>query len=588
MWASTKRFSKQYLDKKDQGREEFNLPPFFHTADGEFIPISFQRCFVSTTFCLILSACGGGSGQEAGPGSTVMEEMLPSTQTLSFLEKIPRSTVTNADPEKITVSIAHETFSDATSDFHIDCNRPSLKKTLRTLQDSIQEFDQITQHIVDCGFEENTVYSITLRETDPTRSDREGSHKFSTGTTSNNLLSVQDTLVLQQEDIAELFVSYINGALITKTGMPRIIQDIIVQPVLGVADQFWSTLVNPAPLYDVVSERVLYESQDPLGNPSTDLTGLISYPLVDAEDNFAPRNQMILLSHATGSSPSELDLEDAWFIIANHLASRGYLVVAPDNYGNDPNSIENETYLLSFQTAINSLDLLRLGLESYSTIYTGNEITLIGYSQGGHSAVGILSLAQLKFKDLNFSQSYIGGGPLNLYGTFKGVLENLNGNCQETGYCELIDSSTSEPFATDRILPGFLQYSDTGLTKDDLIEDDRLARDFIERFLEMDPAYEKLRGLLEINSFTNIKNPDNFFAPGTNINFYHSEFDRLVPVANAEEFVELFSEHVNLNFDDSECNSNSFKLISEATDKAGIVHTLCALNVFDTIMNELR
>ena len=121
-----------------------------------------------------------------------------------------------------------------------------------------------------------------------------------------------------------------------------------------------------------------------------------------------------------------------------------------------------------------------------------------------------------------------------------------------------------------------------------MIEDASLTRDFIDRFLEMDPAYEKLRGLLEINSFTNIKNPESFFAPNTKINFYHSEFDRLVPVANAEEFVRLFSEHVNLNFDASECNSNSFKLISEAADKAGIVHTLCALNVFDTIMNELR
>ena len=588
MWASTKKFSKKYSDKKTRGSEEFNLPSFFHATFKEIIPISFQRCFISTTFYLILSACGGGSSQDAGSGSTLMEEMLPSAQSLSFLEKVPRGSVTNANPKKITISIAHKSYSDATSDFHIDCNRPNLKKILRSLQDSIQEFDQITQHIVDCEFEENTIYSITLRETDPTRIDLESSHKFSTGTGSNNWLSIQDTLVLQQEDIAELFESYINGALITKTGMSPIIQDIILKPVIGVADQFWSTLVNPTPIYDVVSERVLYESQDPLGNPSANLKGLISYPLIGSESNFSPRNQMILLSHATGSTPSDLDPEDAWFIIANHLASRGYLVVAPDNYGNGSNSLENETYLLSFQTAINSLDLLGLSLESYPSIYTGNEITLIGYSQGGHSAVGILSLAQLKFKNLNFSQSYIGGGPLNLYGTFKGVLENLNGVCKGTGYCELIDSSTSEPFATDRILPGFLQYSDTGLTTDDLIEGERLARDFIDEFLEMDPAYEKLRGLLEINSFTNIANPDAFFAPDTKINFYHSEFDRLVPVANTEEFVELFSEHVNLNFDASGCSSNSFKIISENADKAGIVHTLCALDVFDTIMNELK
>ena len=178
-------------------------------------------------------------------------------------------------------------------------------------------------------------------------------------------------MVLQREDIAELFVSYINGALITKTEMPALIRDLVLQPVIGVADQFWSTLVNPAPLYDVVSESVSYESQDPFGNPSADLKGLISYPVLGADNNFTPRRQMILLSHATGSSPSELNPEDAWFIIANHLASRGYLVIAPDNYGNSPNSLEAEAYLLGFQTAINSLDLLRLGSSLIQAFTTG-------------------------------------------------------------------------------------------------------------------------------------------------------------------------------------------------------------------------
>ena len=582
-----KRFLKKLSVREIARREGFNLPSFF-LNHREKRPISFHRTLFILTLCLALSACGGGSGSESGSEPAVTEEVATGSQSISFLEKIPNSTVANANPEKITLSISHLTYANSTGQFLIDCDSPMLKKNLRKLQDSIQGFDQITQHIVDCQLEENTAYSINIRETDATHGEFEGSHEFSTGTVNSGLLNIQDTVVLQREDIAELFVSYINGALITKTEMPSLIQDLILQPVIGVADQFWSTLVNPTPIYDVVSESVSYESQDPFGNPSADLKGLISYPVVGADNNFTPRNQMILLSHATGSSPSELNPEDAWFIIANHLASRGYLVIAPDNYGNNPNSLEAETYLLGFQTAINSLDLLRLGLESYPSIYNGNQITLIGYSQGGHSAVAILSLAPLKFADLEFSQSFIGGGPLNLYSTFKGVIENLDGGCEEAEYCEMIDTSTSEPFATGRILPGFLQYADTGLIIDDLIENDRLKRDFIDKFLEMDPAYEKLKGLLEVNSFTNVKNPDTFFAPNTKVNFYHSEFDRLVPVANAQEFVELFSEHINLNFDTSQCNSNSFEFISESVDRAGIVHTLCALNVFDSIMEELR
>ena len=582
-----KRFLKKLSVREIAKRGGFDLPSFF-LNQREKRPISFHRPLFLLTLCLALSACGGGSGSESGSEPVVTEEVATGSQSISFLEKIPSSTVANANPENITLSISHFTYADSTSQFLIDCDRPMLKKTLRKLQDSIQEFDQITQHIVDCQLEENTAYAINLRETDSTRGEFEGSHEFSTGTINSGLLNIQDTVVLQREDIAELFVSYINGALITKTEMPALIRDLVLQPVIGVADQFWSSLVNPAPLYDVVSESVSYESQDPFGNPSVDLKGLISYPVLGADNNFTPRRQMILLSHATGSSPSELNPEDAWFIIANHLASRGYLVIAPDNYGNSPNSLEPEAYLLGFQTAINSLDLLRLGFESYPSIYNGNQITLIGYSQGGHSAVAILSLAPLKFADLEFSQTFIGGAPLNLYSTFKGVMENLNGSCEDREYCELIDTNTSEPFATGRILPGFLQYADTGLLIDDLIENDRLARVFIDKFLEMDPAYEKLKGLLELNSFTNITNPDTFFAPNTKVNFYHSEFDRLVPLANAQEFVELFSEHIDLNFDTSQCNSNSFELISESVDKAGIVHTLCALNVFDSIMEQLR
>ena len=112
-----KRFLKKLSVREIARRGGFNLPFFF--IQREKRPISFHRTLFLLTLCLALSACGGGSGSELGSEPAVTEEVATGSQSLSFLEKIPNSTVANANPEKITLSISHLTHANSTSQFSL-------------------------------------------------------------------------------------------------------------------------------------------------------------------------------------------------------------------------------------------------------------------------------------------------------------------------------------------------------------------------------------------------------------------------------------------------------------------------------------
>ena len=118
------------------------------------------------------------------------------------------------------------------------------------------------------------------------------------------------------------------------------------------------------------------------------------------------------------------------------------------------------------RTAYNTLDLARLVLNdaNYNDAYSGTQAAVIGYSQGGHSAVAVWLMHELQSSPgLDISLLYAGGAPHNLYRTVRGVLKHIDSSCSDA-FCELVDTETTVPFATDRIFPALLAYSDTGLT----------------------------------------------------------------------------------------------------------------------------
>ena len=132
-----------------------------------------------------------------------------------------------------------------------------------------------------------------------------------------------------------------------------------------------------------------------------------------AAPSFVPRDKMIVLMHATSSTPSEQDPADAWFILANQFASRGYLVVAADNYGRGGTAEAPETYLLANRTARNTHHLVTavMNNNTYDSVYDGNAVTIIGYSQGGHSAIAYYQHLASHQTNIDVQEVYAGGAP---------------------------------------------------------------------------------------------------------------------------------------------------------------------------------
>lgn len=546
----------------------------------------------------LLAACGGGGGggssnatPEAPPAPTPVEEQ---PIELQVLDSLPGDGATTVNPWNHQFSFAHAGHSDLTITYDSNCPAIVSKVVRRRLFDqSTGDFDQLIDHRLGCTLEAMNSYQVDANGTRPNEAAFKATLSFSTGTDRAPGLVVLDEFALTISDINDLFETYVEESLLAELDLPSGIEALTLAAITDIAEANWDNLVNPQALYPVRSQRVSYLSRNPAGEPDDQLTGLIAFPATNLNDAFESRDRMLVLTHATGSTPGDLNFADAWFILANLFASRGYLVVAADNYGRGGTGDAPETYLMANRTAASSIDLLRqvMADEAYDDIYDGTEVNIVGYSQGGHSALALwLAIESGDYPDLQVAEVYAGGAPYNLYETFRGVVRHLAGECNGQAFCEFVDSETTVPFATDRILPGFLAFTDSsGLSISDVVTDSSIAPDFVTGFLENDPAYDGLKSLLQLSSFTNIETVDELLGNTTGtLHLYHSRFDRLVPVENTEQLVDLLSPHVNVSHHTSRCNGDGYEVIFNLTEKVGAVHALCGLSVLDDAMENLR
>ena len=406
-------------------------------------------------------------------------------------------------------------------------------------------------------------------------------------------LTVRDAETIPRDNVDELFELYILEAILDDLSPSLQLAAAVL--IDQTAQRTWLHLRDPEPLFGVVTERVAYVSRDPRGGRSDLLTGLVARPAVSDVAAFEPRSQVLLLSHATGSTPSELSLADAWYAVAAMFAGRGYLVLAPDNWGRGELAPEDqpETYLLPNRTANNSLDLLAAVLADarYRHLHARRggktDVSFIGYSQGGHSAMA-LWLASLGGEDpWRVRQVHSGGAPHNLYRTLRGALAHLAGQCDGSAWCVNVGTEVVIPYAAGRILPGILAYMETGLGTSDILEDDALNPAFLTGFLGDDPAYDALKIALQGSGFTNLLGLERFAADEAAIHLYHSPYDHLVPARNTEELAELLSPHFNVTFHRRECASDLYGALRELIDRVGFIHALCGMEMLDDVLRDL-
>ena len=542
-----------------------------------------------------LTACGGGGG---GGGSTPAPEPPitdPDSEptTVVLLDSVPGPGVTNVEPEQLTSSFAHLGHSDLSLELSGDCSGFADTTIRRNLLDlSIADFNQLLDHKIKCNLEENTSYTITANGTRSNEAEYISELFISTGVTNPSGLTVINEFDLPRDTVNDMFIGYINGALFEDLDLPSGIESLIRNLVLEIAEANWGNLVDPDSLYDVTSQQVSYLSRHPDGSPSAELTAAITFPVIASASGFVTRDRAIILTHATGSTPGDLDNTDAWYILANLFASRGYLVIAPDNYGRGGTGSSPETYLMANRTALNTLDLVNQVLEdtAYDDVYNGSDLAIIGYSQGGHSAIGLHLLFETQGpKSLSIRETYSGGAPHNLYQTVRGVMQHLDGSCDDGAYCRYVDEDTTVPFATDRIFPGFLNYTDTGLLLDDVVTGEEINPEFVTAFLANDPELDNFKAMLQLSSFTQIVSAgDNFSSSNALVHLYHSQFDRLVPFANTSELAAILEPAVTVDFHENRCNSDGYEAIFNLTDKVGVLHTLCGLSVLDDALADFK
>jgi pimeloyl-ACP methyl ester carboxylesterase len=543
-----------------------------------------------------LTACGGGGG--GGGGSTPTPEPPitdPDSEptTVVLVDSIPGPGVTNVEPKQLTSSFAHLGHSDLSLELSSDCSDFAGTTIRRDLFDlSVADFDQLLDHKIKCSLEENTSYTITANGTRSNDAEFTSELFISTGVTNPSGLTVINEFNQPRDTVNDMFIGYIDGAFFEDLDLPSGIESLVRGLVLEIAEANWGNLVDPDSLYDVTSQQVSYLSRHPDGSPSAELTAAITFPVIASASDFVTRDRAIILTHATGSTPGDLDNTDAWYILANLFASRGYLVIAPDNYGRGGTGSSPETYLMANRTALNTLDLVNQVLEdtAYDDVYNGSDLAIIGYSQGGHSAVGLHLLLETQGpENLSIRETYSGGAPHNLYQTVRGVMQHLDGSCDDGAYCRYVDEDTTVPFATDRIFPGFLSYTNTGLLLEDVVTGEEINPEFVTAFLANDPELDNFKAMLQLSSFAQIVSAgDNFSSSNALVHLYHSQFDRLVPFANTSELAAVLEPAVTVDFHENRCNSDGYEAIFNLTDKVGVLHTLCGLSVLDDALADFK
>ncbi|MFK7914010.1 MAG: alpha/beta hydrolase family protein, partial [Pseudomonadales bacterium] len=502
-----------------------------------------QRSGLALCSLLALCACGGG-GSSSAPAPVVPPPAAVVAQPLELQDSLPGTGATAVDPALTDLTLSHLGFSDLQLRVSGPCSVTQVvRRRLESL--STAAFSELLDHKLRCsGLETNASVEVTLDGQRDNGDAYTAQLTFGTGVGSVAQIVELDAVLSPRATVDSLFDTYLANALLPELDLRAATEALIGGALSLLVDDAWTQLTDTTALFGAGSRRVSYPSRDPLGNAADRLTGLVAAP--DTSSAFVPRDQVIVLAHSTGSTPGDLDPTNAWYVLANVLAAQGYLVVAADNWGRGDTADAAETYLMANRTAANSLDFLQAVLADsrYADFVATSgptAVTIVGYSQGGHSAMALWQLLATQGPDnLVVRDVFAGGAPHNLFRTFKGVLEQVDGRCNDDDYCRNVDPDATVSFATRRILPGFLSYTDTGLVESEVIDGDALAPAFVTSFLEQESRLDPLKILLQQNSFTNLVDPLAVFGDdGARLFLYHAPRDRLVPAANTVELEAL-------------------------------------------------
>ena len=101
-------------------------------------------------------------------------------------------------------------------------------------------------------------------------------------------------------------------------------------------------------------------------------------------------------------------------------------------------------------------------------------------------------------------------------------------------------------------------------------------------------TYDRLKALLQVNSFTNIINPEVLANKETSIHLYHSKYDRLVPHNNATDLLSALSPAISISYNERRCNNSHYEQMHDLLKTVGILHAVCGFSTLDDVIGKLR
>ena len=516
------------------------------------------------------------------------------SERVELVDSIPSANA-DIDPRR-HVNIAHAAPADTRYSYSGAC--PTAVAVRRRLPiEAALPAQEVVDHKLECALAPDRNYRLRVDGRRPGNGRLHAELPLSTnGRLTDSAIVVRDSRRIDVETVNQLFQLYVWEALLAEFESDSASAALLALTIDQIARNAWRELRKPRASLPVVARRVSYLSRDGRGERSANATGLVAMPDLDAADDFSRKDRVIVLSHATGSTPSALELSDAWFAVAGMLAGRGYLVIVPDNWGRGELAADDqpETYLLANRTANSSIDLIRavLASDDYRRFHNPRaeetDLAIIGYSQGGHAAVALWLALHTGDHGVRVRELHSGGGPHNLAAIFRGIMQNLDGTCDGNVWCRHAERNVFLPYLTGRLLPALFAYADTGLTRDDVVEDGDLLPEFLTGFLRGDAKYQRLWTTLALNSLTNVVAPETVARAGTAINLYHSTLDRLVPEANTRQLAELLAPRFNVTYHEGECDSDGYLFLSEVISLTGVLHTVCGIEVLDEMLKRYK
>ncbi len=569
------------------------------------------RAFGVAVSTILLCACGGGGGGSDTPTDQtagVTTQMPEPSEAVMIIDSIPASDArVSANVGEFT--IAHLGASDWQYEYDGDCSPDGLAVRRQLVQVSDDTpYAEVVNHRLSCELEGGRSYTLHVDvDTDGADSDsstQRASLSFSSvSAEASTSVTVLESVERSAGLIKRLYENYVRNAALNEFEND-IFGALGAEIVERIAREAWDEIGAGKARFATHSERVTYPSRKPDGSAAA-LSGMIVRPHIADEASFVRGERIIVLSHSTGSHPSDLDDRDVWYMLGNLLASRGYLVLAPDNWGNGQTRADDapETYVMASRVAANSLDMIKAvrtddRFKAFIDPMQASDLAVIGYSQGGHSGMALWLAHALKARDSHIREVYIGAGPYDPHRMLQGGLRRIAGECEENDPWCAIDTARLLYYVQRWTMPGYLAYLNIGLMAADVLEEVDAENDefkftdaFVSGYLADSPPqtkFDRFKAILQLSSFTNLLDlTGTVQATNTHFHLFHARKDRVVPRQNSVDLENTLMAAFEVSLHQGECNGGLFNRLDDL-DETGTVHSICALEMFDRVMKDLQ